>query len=235
MTTAPRKPELSIIIVSYNTLQMTRECLASIFSNTSDLSLEVIVVDNNSHDGSVNMIRNEFSQVKIISNKENRGFAAANNQGFSLCRSDYILLLNSDTIVLGQALQASLAHLKNHPEAGAMGCRILNTDLSVQASCSGYPTLPRLLLMTSGFDRISTLSFLDHYLMRHWPRDNERKVEVISGCFLLFRREILNQVGGFDENFFFFAEETDWCRRIREAGWSLNFAPVGDIVHHGGG
>lgn len=227
--------DLSIVVVSYNTLGMTKECLASIERNQVGLAMQIIVVDNNSQDGSVAMIKAEFPHVELIENEENRGFAAANNQAFVRCRGRFILLLNSDTIVLDEVLRASVEYLEHHPQVGAMGCQVLNPDRTVQSTCSGFPTLARLLAMTLAVDKISGLFYLDQYLMRWWQRDAEREVEVISGCYLMIRGEILENVGLLDESFFFFGEETDWCRRMREAGWKLVFAPVGRIIHHGGG
>ena len=227
--------DLSIVVISYSTIEMTRECLASIARFSGDLSVQTIVVDNNSLDGSVSMIKSEFPEIVLIENLENKGFAAANNQGFARCRGKYVLLLNSDTVILGSVLKDSVDFLSSHPDVGAMGCQVLNPDHSIQRTCSGFPTLFRLFIMTLALDRIRGLKFLDSYLMRWWSRDNEREVGVISGCYLMIRKEVLAEVGLLDERFFFFGEETDWCRRIREAGWKLNFAPVGKIIHYGGG
>lgn len=227
--------ELSIIVVSYNTREMTQECLQSIYTNAGEVSLEVIVVDNNSQDGSVEMLAAQFPHVHLVKNRENRGFAAANNQGLAVAQGEYILLLNSDTISLGNVLVESVRYLESNLKVGAMGCQVLNFDRTIQATCSGFPTLLRLLIMTLALDRIPFFPILDTYLLRSWPRDNERDVEVISGCFLMARREVIERIGGLDEQFFFFAEETDWCRRILQDGWKLMFSPVGKIIHHGGG
>jgi len=225
--------DLSIVIVSYNTLAMTRACLASVYQNHGDLKTQVIVVDNNSEDGSVEMLAKDFPQVELILNRENKGFAIANNQGFKIADGKFILLLNSDTVILDNVLEQSVQYMLSHTEVGAMGCRVLNTDKTMQATCSGYPTLWRLLMMTIGLDRLSSL--FDHYRLRNWLRDSERDVEVISGCYMLVRREVIEEIGGLDERFFFFGEETDWCLQMRKAGWALRFAPVGEIIHHGGG
>lgn len=228
-----RMIDLSIVVISFNTLEMTKACLFSVFENLDGLSAQVIVVDNNSHDGSAEMVRSQFPTAQLITNSDNRGFAAANNQGFQIAGGRYVLLLNSDTVVLGDVLRQSVEYLRNHPDAGAMGCRVLNADMSMQPTCSGYPSLLRLLFMTICLDRLS--GPFDRYLLRSWKRDTERDVEVISGCYLLVRREVIEQVGGLDEDFFFFGEETDWCLRMRKVGWKLKFAPVGEIIHHGGG
>ena len=228
-------PDLSIVIVNWNTREMLREVLASTFAGQGDLALQVIVIDNASTDGSAEMVAAEFPQAALIRNTENRGFAAANNQGFERATGRHILLLNSDTIVLGDVLPASVRYLDEHPRVGAMGCRVLNTDGTMQRTCSMFPGFLNLALLTSGLWKLRWPRFLGRYHMTDWARDSERQVEVISGCYLMLRREVLEQVGPLDEAFFFFGEETDWCRRMRAAGWELRFAPVGEIVHHGGG
>lgn len=229
------RPELSIVIVSFNTEAMTRECLESIFLNAPDLDFEIIVVDNASTDGSPEMIEDSFPDVILIRNIDNRGFAAANNQAFAIARGRYILLLNSDTIILDRALQHSVAYLEEHPDVGAMACRALNTDRTLQLTCSEYPSHLNLILQATGLDRLPWPRALGKYQMRHWRRDSERDVDVISGCYLMIHRAAFDDVGLLDENFFFFGEETDWCYRLRRLGWKLRFAPVGEYIHHGGG
>lgn len=225
--------DLSIVIVNWNTLGLLREVLASTFGNLGGIAAEVIVIDNASSDGSADMVAAEFPQAILIRNAENRGFAAANNQGFAVAKGRHILLLNSDTVVLGGVLAASVAWLDAHPDVGAMGCRVLNTDGTMQRTCSMWPSLPNLVLLTSGLWKLSWPQFLGRHQMAGWNRDSEREVDCISGCYLMLRREVLDQVGPLDEAFFFFGEETDWCRRMRDAGWRLMFAPVGEIIHHG--
>lgn len=227
--------DISIIVVNWNTVDMLRDCLTSVVQNLDDLDAEVIVIDNASSDGSQEMVEREFQNVVLIKNKENVGFAAANNQGFRIAKGEYVLLLNSDTIVHGDVLKQSVNYLAEHKSVGAMGCRVLNTDGSVQLTCSEFPTLTNLLVMSSGLWKLKSPRWFGKYLMTDWQRDSERSVEVISGCYLLLRQEVIREVGPLDEHFFFFGEETDWCYRIRSAGWQLMFAPVGEITHHGGG
>lgn len=228
--------DLSIIIVSWNTREMTRDCLATVASGHGDLKVEVFVVDNASTDGSADMVAAEFPDVHLIRNADNRGFAAANNQAFARASGRYVLLLNSDTLVHGDVLSASVTWLDTHPEDGAMGCRVVNADGSTQLTCSRFPSFLNLLLQTLGLDRLAGgPAFLRRYRMQDWDRDEQRNVEVISGCYLLLRREVLNAVGYLDEAFFCYGEETDWCRRINDAGWNLSFAPVGTITHFGSG
>lgn len=232
--------DLSIVIVSYNTQRLTRECLESVFANTGELTVEVIVVDNNSADGSQAMVRELFPQVRLIENAENTGFAAANNQAFAVAGGRYVLLLNSDTLILGDVLPKSVAYMRAHgggagKGVGAMGCRVLNGDRTLQFTCSRFPSFLNLALMTSGLDRLSWPGWADRYRMTRWDRRDERDVDVVTGCYLLIDRDVLEEIGGLDESFFFYGEETDWCRRCRDAGWAVRFAPVGEIVHYGSG
>lgn len=226
---------LSIVIISYNTVDMTGDCIRSIYENKGGLNVQIIVVDNDSVDDSVPMIEEHYPEVELIVNTKNTGFATANNQGFGLAKSELVLLLNSDTLILKDVLQKSVDYMQSNNNVGALGCRVLNTDLTMQSTCSGYPTLARLFFLTVGLDRLRSFSAFDGYLLRSWLRNSERDVEVISGCYLLTRKKIIESVGGLDENFFFFGEETDWCLRMRKAGWSLRFSPIGEIIHHGGG
>lgn len=226
---------LSIVVVNWNTLDMLRDCLASTFAGLGDLSAEVIVIDNASEDGSPDMVAKEFPDAVLIRNTDNRGFAAANNQGFEIAQGRHILLLNSDTIVHGTVLAESVAWLEAHPDVGAMGCRVLNTDGTMQPTCHMFPSVLNQFLMATGLWKLKRPRFFGRMHMTDWQRDSERAVETISGCYLLVRRKVMDQVGLLDEDFFFFGEETDWCKRMRDAGWRLMFAPVGEITHHGGG
>lgn len=226
--------DLSIIIVSWNTRGMLQDCLASTYSGLADLEAEVFVVDNGSRDGSARMVADMFPSAHLIRNSENRGFAAANNQALLLATGRHILLLNSDTVVHGSVLKASVDWLDSHPDVGVMGCRVLNSDGSLQTTGSRFPTLLNLLLQATGLSRLPG-SFFDRYRMQRWDRRDERDIEVVSGCYMMVRREALQEVGLLDEAFFFYGEETDWCLRFKKKGWRLVFAPVGEITHHGGG
>ncbi len=224
--------DLSIVIVNWNTRDMLRDCLASVFAGAGGLCLEVFVVDNGSTDGSRAMLATEYPQVDVIANPDNRGFAAANNQALLLARGRHVMLLNTDTLVHDTVLPDSVAFLDANPRIGVMGPRILNRDGSVQASSTRYPSLLRLVGQTLGLNHIPAL---DGYRMSGWDRRGLRHVEVISGCAMLVRRAAMDQVGLLDAGFFFYGEETDWCRRFAAKGWEVVFAPVGEITHFGGG
>lgn len=218
--------DLSILIVSWNTLDMTRACLASVFAGLGQLSAEVILVDNASDDGTVVMVEAEFPYVRLIRNDRNRGFAAANNQAISEASGRHVLLLNSDTQIRGDVLPASVAFLDTHPDVGAMGCKVLNIDGSVQDNNFHFPTLLHLVVGIVGLRKLGL-----YRLDPEWEAD----VDVVAGCYLMARRAVIEKVGYLDEGFFFFGEETDWCRRMRDAGWRVVYSPVGEITHHGGG
>ena len=228
--------DLSIVIISWNTQTVLVECLESVALalSRSGLTAEIIVVDNDSKDGSADRVSRDFDGVRLIRNQNNRGFAAANNQALRIVRGRQVLLLNSDTLVIGDVLQDSVDYMNRESGVAVMGCRVLNADGSTQISCSSYPSLSNLTLLVSGLDKVFQGSVFDRYRMSGWARREEAAVDVISGCYLMVRREALAQVGLLDESFFFFGEETDWCRRFADRGWQVRFAPVGEIVHLGG-
>lgn len=227
--------DLSIVIVNWNTREMLRDCLQSVFDGLGGLEVEVFVVDNASEDGSQEMVRTCFPDVSLICNTENRGFAAANNQALLFANGRHVLLLNSDTLVHGDVLAASCGYLDQRPEVGVMGCRVLNTDGSLQITGSGFPSLFNLFLMTTGLWKLKSVPLFDRYQMLSWDRRSEREVAVVSGCYMMVRGSAMEEVGLLDEDFFFYGEETDWCRRFANAGWKLVLAPVGEITHFGGG
>lgn len=229
----PAPPDVTVIIVNWNTSEMTRACLASVYQHTHDNVLEVILVDNASSDDSVQAIRREFPQVHLIANDDNRGFAAANNQAMAIARGRHWLLLNSDTLLLDPVIDASVRYMDEHLDVGMFGCRVLNEDRTTQPTCSMYPSLMNLALEASGLWTLPWPKWFGRYHYNHWQRNDERAVDVVSGCYLMLRRQVAGDIGLFDEAFFFFGEETDWCRRCREAGWQVRFAPVGEIVHYG--
>jgi GT2 family glycosyltransferase len=227
--------DLSIIIINWNTRDMLRDCLGSVLSGAPTCDHEIIVVDNASTDGSQTMVREEFPTVRLIENDSNLGFAAANNKAIRQSGGDFFLLLNSDTLVHGDVLQQSYEYIRDNTAVGAMGCRVLNRDGSLQHSTSLFPSLPNLFYQTLALDRVKAVPTFRRYRMLDCARDHVRRVETISGCFMMVRRTCADYVGLLDDDFFFFGEETDWCKRMRRRGWQVHFAPVGEITHFGGG
>lgn len=227
--------DVSIIIVNWNTRKHLQNCLESIYSQTEGVEFEVIVVDNASTDGSTKIIKKEFPAVNLIESQENMGFAIANNQGIAIAKGRYVLLLNSDTIVLDDAIDKVVAFADSHPEAGITGCRVLNEDKTLQLSSFMFPSVLNMTLwITYLFKLFPRSQFFGRERMTWWDRDDVREVDVLTGCFMLVRHKAIKQVGMMDERFFMYFEETDWCYRFKQAGWKIMFTPCGEIIHLGG-
>jgi len=227
--------EVSIIVVNWNTKDVLRDCLGSVYKQSKDVIFEVIVIDNASGDGSVEMVKKEFPQVTLIENRENKGFAAANNQGIAIAKGRYILLLNSDTIVLENAIRKTVEFADSRPSAAVVGCRVLNPDRTVQQTCFMFPSVLNMLLSSTYLYKLFPKSkFFGRERMTWWDRSSRREVDIVTGCFMLVRRKGVEQVGMMDEQFFMYGEEADWCYRFKQTGWKVLFTPTAEIIHFGG-
>jgi GT2 family glycosyltransferase len=227
--------DVSIIIVNWNTREILRECLCSVFAETHGVGFEVIVIDNASSDNSVEMVRDEFPGVHLIANTKNVGFAAANNQGMAVACGRYMLLLNSDTIVLDRAIQKTIAFADVHPDTAVVGCRVLNPDRSLQNTCFMFPSILNWFLFSTYLYKLFPRSrFFGRERMTWWLREDAREVDVVTGCFMLVRGSAIAEVGLMDDEFFMYAEETDWCYRFKCGDWKNRFTPDAVIIHIGG-
>src|SRR5579871_2211201 len=227
------RPLVSVIIVSYNTRDMTVDCLRTLYADLGALEAEVWVVDNASQDDSVEAIRQAFPQVKLIENGSNAGFGAANNRAMRQAQGDYFLLLNSDAFPKPGAIAALIACAQAHPDAAVVGPRLLNKDGSLQTSCYRFPSPGRAWLENLWISALmQNHPTLGDY--RRWPHDRERDVDSVIGACMLVRREAFEQTQGFDERFFMYQEETDWQKNLREKGWSVIFTPTAQVTHLGG-
>jgi GT2 family glycosyltransferase len=199
------------------------------------LKTEIIVIDNCSRDGSAEMVRNAFPAAKLIVNDKNLGFAAANNQGLRQAAGRYLLLLNSDALLLPGSLEHVWETAESNPQAGMIGCRVLNSNRSLQISCGRFPDfagfLAAALMLPALLPKCFFLCYED---LTWWAHDAECDVQVLKGCFILVRARALQEVGLLDEDFWLYGEETDWCYRMRRAGWGVRFTPCAEIIHHGG-
>ena len=228
-------PEVSIIIVNWNTRDLLRDCLASVQQETRAVH-EIIVIDNSSSDGSVAMVADEFPSVMLVANTDNRGFAGANNQGLAIAHGRYVLLLNPDTVVLDGAIDTMLVWLARHPDVGCVGCQVLERPGVIEQTCFADPGPLNLVIDELGLHRLARwIPYFGGPRYRDWDRRSEREVDVVTGMFMLVPRAVLEQIGPLDPAFFVYAEEADWCRRIRKAGWRCVFAPVAQIIHLDGG
>jgi N-acetylglucosaminyl-diphospho-decaprenol L-rhamnosyltransferase len=225
--------DLSIVIVSWNVRSLLHRCLCSL--PPANGSVEIIVVDNASSDGSAEMVRGEFLQVHLIVNQENRGFTAANNQGLALGRGRTLLLLNPDTEVVGDALATMVQYMDDHPEVGALGPQLRYPDGRLQPSRRRFPTLATGFVESTVIQQWSTDSrTLRRYYMADTAADAVQPVDWVVGACLLVRRQAYEQVGGLDEGYFMYSEELDWCRRIKDAGWAIVYLPTAIVIHHEG-
>lgn len=228
-------PDISIVVVSYNTREMTLACLRSIGEQTREASHEVIVVDNASGDGSAEAIAAEHPGLQLIALDENIGFARANNLAAEQARGRRLLLLNPDTVVLDRAIDELVAFADAHPRAGVWGGRTLFADGTLNpTSCWGRMTVWNLLCRTLGLtalfprsERFNSETYGD------WQRDTVREVDIVTGCLLLIDRSLWQRLDGFQARYFMYGEEADLCLRARKRGAAPLLTPEATIVHHG--
>jgi GT2 family glycosyltransferase len=226
--------ELSIAIVSFNTSEVTQRTIAAAIADTSELDADVIVVDNGSRDGSVEAIRERFPAVTVIANRENRYYSAANNQALAAARGHFILVLNSDAEPRSGTLPAMVAHMKGHPDIGALSPLMRFPDGRLQRNCARQSTFSQLMLDHSfiGFllrDRRQRARHCHWY--GDWDRLSEQDVDVVPGSCMMVSREAVTRTGGFDERLRLYFAEDDWCARIRAAGLRVAYAPLGTVTH----
>jgi len=235
--------ELSIIIINWNGGSLLRRCVETIVSSPPSCSYEIVIIDNASQDNSLDQLRASEAltpllanqQLRIFNNSENRGFGAANNQGFALTDSPFVFLLNLDTEVRPGTIDTLLRTIESDPAIGVCGPRILNSDGSLQISAFFNP--PRV--WHTVLSQLKLYLLLPHrirgelLLGRHWDHDRLRSVPMLSGAAMLARRKMIDEVGGFNERFHMYSEDTEWCWRITQANWKLMFVPEAVLLHHG--
>jgi GT2 family glycosyltransferase len=248
---AERRPDLSVCILSWNTEWLLYRCLSSIFrpededvaaamaraglphcSGADRIELEVIVVDNASSDGSADMVERDFPGVKLVRSSQNLGFPGGNNLGYRHAGGRYFLLLNSDTVVPKGTFTALVEYADTDPRAGLIGPRVLNPDGTLQMSCRRFPSLGAGLFRNTPLGRLFPNNrFTRDYLMTDFKHDEVCEVDWLSGCALMARREMIEQVGLLDETFFMYCEDVDWAYRARAAGWRNLYVPSASLIH----
>ncbi|WP_166260763.1 glycosyltransferase family 2 protein [Marinobacter salicampi] len=231
------QPLVSIIVVSYNTREMTLACLRSVFAETHSFEFEVLVLDNASEDGSASAIEADFGdRVRLIAKKTNLGFAAGNNVAAKQAAGEYLLLLNPDTVVLDNAVDKLLSFARSRPDAGIWGGRTVFSDGALNpGSCWSRQTLWSLASQMSGLSSVFRKnSMCNPEGMGSWNREGVRYVDIVSGCFLLIKRELWLQLGGFREEFFMYGEDADLCLRAHKLGSRPIITGSSTIVHYGG-
>jgi GT2 family glycosyltransferase len=226
--------KVSAVLVSYNTKELTLKAISCLSPDVCELeSCEIFVVDNDSKDGTVDAVRSEYPTVNIIQNSQNLGFGAANNQAFEKCKGDYVLLVNTDAFVHSGCIIRLFDFLDKHSDVAVVAPRVLNSDGSIQASVHPFPTPLRCWIENLWLNPLvkNVFTLRD---WRSWTHDETREVPWVIGACLLVRKTVIDTVGGFDERFFMYSEETDWQYRIRTAGWKIWFLHDAEVTHLGG-
>lgn len=230
--------DISIIIVNWNAKELLRNCLNSVYENTKG-NYEIYVVDNNSSDDSCEMLKNEFlskENFHLIENKDNKGFASANNQAIKMCNSKAVLLLNPDTLVSSNVIFDVYNCLFNDKKIGVAGCKVLNTDGTLQLACRRMAPRP-----LDAFYKLFGISKLmkdnekfTKYNLTYVSEEEFCDVDSVSGAFLMMKKEVIDKIGYLDETFFMYGEEMDWCMRAKKEGYLVRYCPVGSIIHYKG-
>jgi len=230
------KPQLDIIMVSYNTAELTIRAIRSVYEQTKDTDFRLMVLDNNSHDNSANMIAAEFPDLTLIRSTTNTGFSGGNNMAAKQSNADHILLLNPDTVVLDHAIDKLYQFSLNKPSHGIWGGVTLHNDLTINShNAWSRPSTLTLLFSALGISKVfSSSCFFNKANYGCWKRDSEREVDMIQGCFLLSKRELWEELGGLDETFFMYGEESDFCLKAINLGYQPIITPNARIIHHGG-
>ncbi|QAU38495.1 glycosyltransferase family 2 protein [Bradyrhizobium guangdongense] len=225
-------PDVSVLVVNYNTQHLIDRMMASLAAGAGNLRLQIIVVDNNSKDESVALLSARYPEVELIRSEVNLGFGRANNLALTKARGRYVLLLNTDAFVGADALAQTVSFIEQHPRCGVLGVKLVGEDGSLQPCCRYFPTPWNSFLLRTGLQRL----FPDTKMIDdlEWDHASTRACDWVPGCYYLIRREVIDQVGLFDPRFFMYSEEVDHCRRVRQAGWEVIFYPHVSVIHLGG-
>ena len=228
--------DVSIIIVNWNSKEFLKDCLGSVERHTAGIAYEIVVVDSGSFDGCDEMLREEFPQVQFIQSEANIGFAGANNLAYRRVHGRHILFLNPDTELTSAAVNIMLDHLEHHSDAGAVGCKLLNRDGSIQTSCiQSFPTILNQLLNSEFLRGMFPTSKLWGMASLFGSMPEPAKVDVVSGACLMLRRSAFEQIGYFSDDYFMYAEDLDLCHKLRQAGYTNYYLPKATVRHFGGG
>ena len=227
--------KLSIIIVSWNVRDLLEKCLQSIARNPLYFQTETFVIDNNSNDGTAEMVAKKFPQVRLIANSNNLGFAKANNQGIRQAVGDYILLLNPDTELFPDTLSKSIEFMASHQDCGIMGPRMLYGDRKLQPSVRRFPTFwPIFLMLTKTPKVFKNIKAINNYLATDFDYNEEQTVDQVECAYMFITRGVIDKIGFLDERYFNWFEEVDFCLQTKKAGLQVYYNPNVQIIHHGG-
>ena len=225
-------PDITVVVVSYNTAHLLDRLFSALAAAQGSLRIQTIVVDNASRDNSVELLRNKYPTVELIENPTNPGFGRANNQALPRIRGNYVLLLNTDAFVSPDTLVKTLGFMEANPQCGILGVKLVGEDGTLQPSCRYFPTPWNVFLVSTGLDRFFPNTRLVDDMK--WDHNSIRECDWVPGCYYLTRKQLLDQIGLFDPEFFLYYEEVDHCRRAHQAGWTVYFYPKTQVVHVGG-
>ncbi|MFH1597690.1 MAG: glycosyltransferase family 2 protein [Patescibacteria group bacterium] len=229
--------DLSIVIVNWNVKDLLQNCLVSIFEHTANVKFEVIVVDNASPDQSevTAMMHSQFPQVKYIPNNNNLGFAKANNQAIILAQGEFVLLMNPDTELRENSLLRVVQYLRENEEIGICGCKILNTDHTIQPSVRSFPSLgSQIIIMLKLHHFFPNMKILRNYYKKDFDYNQPQEVDQVRGAFFMMRKQMIEKVGLLDDKYWIWFEEVDYCQRAKEVAWQVFYLPTAEVFHHWG-
>jgi len=228
--------DVSVVIVNWNTEELLDNCISSIKEKTHGIRYEIIIVDNASQDGSVNLVKSKFPDCKLIESDRNLGFTKANNLAITRAFGKYILFLNPDTKLITNTLFNSVRFLETHKEFGALGCKLIFPDHSIQYVCARtFPTpfnqFCELAMLNRLFPKSRLFSSIE---LEYWDHTTSSEIDCISGAYIMVRKNIIDKLQGFDENIFMYADDVDLCYRIKQEGWKLYYLADEEIIHYAG-
>jgi GT2 family glycosyltransferase len=225
--------DVSVVIISWKMKNLLQRCLETLFNFTKDINFEVIVIDNNSQDGTSEMIEKEFPQVKLIKNPENRGVAPARNQGIKETKGKYILILDADMELIENSIKHLFDFMESNPDAGIVGCKLVDQDFNLQTSCKRFPTLLAFLFRRlEWIEAVKNSKTLRYHTMQDWDHNEIKEVDYVIGACQFFRRDVIEKIGIYDDKIFYGPEDIDFCLRIWKAGWKVYYYPFTQIIHH---
>jgi GT2 family glycosyltransferase len=225
--------DLSIVIISWKMRDLLSTCLSSIFKFTEGLSFEVILIDNKSQDGTIEMVEKNFPKVRLIKNPKNRGVAPARNQGLKVAKGKYVLILDADMELVENSFLQLFQFMEEHIDCGLVGAKLVDSNGNLQYSCKRFPSL-----LSSLYRRLENFSFtknskiLNYHMMKDWEHNSVREVDYLIGACQFFRRKIIDSVGFYDDKIFYGPEDIDYCIRVWKAGWKVIYYPLTKIIHH---
>jgi len=225
--------DISIVIISWKMKDLLQSCLQSIYKFTKEVKFEIIMIDNNSQDGTSEMIQSEFPEIILIKNKENRGVAPARNQGMAVAKGKYVLILDADVELIENTILKLYEFMESNPCCGVVGSKLVSTNRQLQFSCKRFPNLLSFIFRRlEHFDSIKNSKTLRYHTMQDWDHKEIKEVDYLIGACQFIRGEVIKKIGMYDDKIFYGPEDIDFCLRIWKAGWKVMYSPHTQIVHH---